>query len=255
LGTVGMINRTLADVLGGLGAALVLVGAFLVTWFYGAYFETVYNGRTLGKMLCRQRVLSATGGSIDATQALLRNFFRAVDMFPFVNAGILWGTLGFEGFFLPTGLAGLIVMCVNGQYRRIGDLVAGTIVISEDPRVAGNLAQFDDDRVARLAEMIPADFVVDRSLARALSSYVERRKYFGPKRVEEIANRLAPILINRFGLMESTNSDLFLCAMYHRTFLTTRSDEAEAAGKGKPIAAPLSNVSSRVESSVPSGPT
>ncbi len=218
-------NNFLAEVLAGLSIAMVLVGSFVITWFYGAYMETYYNGRTWGKMVSRQRVLSVDGSAINGTQAALRNFFRAIDLFPVVSPSVFLGATGLtEVYPLPTALVGIVVMCANRSHRRIGDLIAGTMVVVEPVRGSKAMLKFDDPRVARLAELIPIDFVVDHKLASALSSYVERRHFLGEQRVAEIASRLAPTLRHRFGMPSSTNGDLLLCALYQRTFLE-ESDE------------------------------
>jgi len=39
-----------------IGAAVLPIGLFLLYWFYGAYLETYYNGRTFGKMTVRWRL-------------------------------------------------------------------------------------------------------------------------------------------------------------------------------------------------------
>ncbi len=224
---LGFAAPVFADIVSGLFLVLIMIGAFLVSWFYGVYMETYFNGRTLGKMICRQRVLTINGSAIDGRQAVIRNFFRAIDLCPWIGIGTFWGATDLNTAFpIPTCLAGIIMMCVTKDFRRIGDLVAGTIVVSEEKRGAHEMRRFDDPRVAQLAEILPTDFLVDKDLASALSSYVERRNYLGVERSTEIARRIAPKVLNKSRLPEDTNPDLLLCALYHRTFLTNLEEES-----------------------------
>ena len=86
-----------------------LLSFFALSWFYGIYFETRFNGRTLGKMLFRLRVLSADGRPINAVQAALRNLLRAADM------GVLLSLQVFDpeappAYAIPTMIIGLVTM-------------------------------------------------------------------------------------------------------------------------------------------------
>ena len=51
--------------LGSIFVFLVFVGYFLISWFYGIYFETYHNGRTLGKMIMK-RAIGVDGRPINA---------------------------------------------------------------------------------------------------------------------------------------------------------------------------------------------
>lgn len=226
---VGMASPAIADIFSGLLIVVVLAGSFLVTWFYGAYMETYFNGRTWGKMICSQRVLSSDGGAIDGQQAVLRNFFRAVDLFPIVGGGVWIGLSDLNaGWQFPTGMIGLIMMGITRDYQRVGDLIAGTVVVLETPQQAGAMVQFSDPRVAQLSQTLPASFTVDRDLATALSDFATRREYLGTARSEEIAKSLSRPLTRKLALPENINGDLLLCALYHRTFLNQVTDQGAA---------------------------
>jgi len=58
---------------GGVGLSVILVAWFGLSWFYGGFFETVWNGQTPGKRLLGLRVLTVEGQPINALQAVLRN--------------------------------------------------------------------------------------------------------------------------------------------------------------------------------------
>ena len=188
-----------------LAVALLFLLFFVIWWFYGVLFETFMNGQTPGKYVLGLRVLTDSGQPIDGMQATLRNLLRAADLL------------------LP--LLGLFVMSLNRKYQRLGDLVAGTIVVVEERQWLTGVAKLDDPRAIQLAAYLPPNFVVSRSLAKVLATYVERRRFFTPPRRREVARHLAIPLLDRFGLPPDTSYDLLLCALYYRTFIADRSDD------------------------------
>ncbi len=93
------------------GVGWYLLALFAVLWLYPVVFEAMWNGQTPGKRAMRLRVVRADGAPVGWLGAFVRNLLRTVDMLPFGYAiGIASGLLD------PWG-------------RRLGDLVAGTVVI------------------------------------------------------------------------------------------------------------------------------
>lgn len=94
------------------GVVLVL---FCVYWGYFAVFEIAWRGQTPGKRSAGIRVIRESGRPLDATAAILRNIMRAIDILP-----TLYGV-------------GVVCMLVNRKSRRVGDFVAGTVVVHDTP--------------------------------------------------------------------------------------------------------------------------
>ncbi len=92
------------------GSGLNLVLMFLVYWVYPIVCEALW-GRTLGKRALGLRVLSRDGAPVGWMAAITRNLLRTVDMLPF-------------GYAL-----GLVSSLFDPHGRRLGDLVAGTVVV------------------------------------------------------------------------------------------------------------------------------
>lgn len=221
-----LISSTIGFVSSGLANFIAAVAGFTIWWFYAAIFETFLNGQTPGKYILGLRVLSIHGEPINGMQAVLRALLSTADLF--------------------LGVVGLTVMSMNRRHQRLGDLVAGTIVVVEDRKWLTGVAKLDDPRAIQLAAYLPPNFVVSRTLARALSTYVERRRFFTPLRRREVARHLAEPLLGRFGLPPDTSYDLLLCALYYRTFIADRSQderllaEAQAAfAKSNPFTGPF----------------
>lgn len=227
------IIETILGFLGGFQS----IGWFVVYWFYGAYMEARFNGQTLGKRITKMRVITTDGHAIDGVQATLRNFFRFLDLMPLISISALFATEPTDtqmdqilnAPLIPTCLFGLIVMTLSKKYQRVGDLVANTVVVNEEQKRQPNLATFMDERVPMLAELIPTSFVVPASMARTIADYVDQRKYLPFQRASEIASHLANPLMEQFGIPADTDDDLFLCALYHKTFITTAASPDEYA--------------------------
>ncbi len=221
---VGVIWVTSLLVFGSLnqmeiGTGLLLISLFVVAWFYHGLFETYWNGQTPGKRSMGLRVMRVDGSPINAAQAILRNFLRVADGYPFVPL------FGSPDLALPTGLLGLVATASNRRYQRLGDLACGTMVIVEDRSLAGKFNETNDVILAPIHELLPANAVPSRSLARVLSRYVDRRRYFGPARRSEIARHVGQVLVKQYHLPPDIDHDALLCALYQRAFLSQQDDE------------------------------
>jgi hypothetical protein len=144
-------------------------------------------------------------------------------------------------------------MC-NRRYQRLGDLVCGTMVVVEERSWLFGVAKIEDPRTEQLAALLPANFKVSRSLARALATYVERRRFFAPARRREIARHIGDPLLERFHLPRDTSHDLLLCALYYRTFIADRGD-ARAESDSPPgwTAAPVAATTPSPAPPLPAG--
>lgn len=252
----GIFGITATSVLGGsvipsLLIAATLVTFFILSWFYGVFFETYYNGRTPGKWACGLRVISDDGHPISGMQALLRNLLRQADLLPATTLAPFDPENFLTAIPITTGLVGLLSMILTKRMQRLGDIAAGTIVVVDERNWALPLTRVDDARVPALASFIPADYRVSPTMAKALASYTERRAYLSPGRRREIAKHLAVPLLERFEFRPDIDTDLLLFSMYYRTFLAEQAVETVDLG---PLAAfsPLAkdaNVQQIIESS------
>lgn len=213
-------------------AALVLF--FVLSWFYGVFFETYFNGRTPGKWACGLRVISDDGHPISGMQALLRNLLRVADLLPPAVFASFDPENAIASIPIATGIVGLITMIMTKRLQRLGDIAAGTIVVIDERNWTLPISRVDDARVPALASFVPADYRVSPTMAKALASYAERRAYLSPGRRREIAKHLAGPLLERFEFRSDIDTDLLLYALYYRTFLADQSTEAVDLG---PLAA------------------
>lgn len=119
----------------------------LITFFlrvpYYVLAELVWNGRTLGKRIVGIRVISLDGRRLTPHQIVARNVMKEVEVF--LPLATLFGAedLGFwPGLAMVVWMIGtLLVPVFNRLNQRIGDLVAGTVVVeTPKPRLLPDLA-------------------------------------------------------------------------------------------------------------------
>src|SRR5690606_26380883 len=105
------VSAGLLGALGKAGTGLYFIFVFVLLWAYPVVFEALFDGQTPGKRALELRVVSGDGAPVGWLAALVRNLLRTVDMLP----------VGY-GFGLVSSLA-------DPYGRRLGDMVAGTLVV------------------------------------------------------------------------------------------------------------------------------
>lgn len=182
----------------GWSLGLLALVAFVLEWGYNVGFETLANGRTPGKRAMKMRVIKEGGHPINVMDSLLRNLLRAAD-------------------FLPSGYAlGMLVMGLDPRFRRLGDLVAGTIVVVEIGSHAGGPIVLrppaTPDELAAIpgtARLLPAE-------REALDLFVRRLGRLSPARADELAALVLPRFADRIAAGASTSPARSLALLYLR---------------------------------------
>jgi uncharacterized RDD family membrane protein YckC len=125
----------------GIAMALFITASFILSWGWHVFYETQRNGQTPGKKALHLRVVDARGLPVSLHQSLVRNIVRALDFAPL-----------FYGF-------GAVATLVDPYRRRMGDMVADTLVIRDVQPLAysGKLAaqrRFNSLRTPRVLRLI-----------------------------------------------------------------------------------------------------
>lgn len=167
-----------------LGPAMAIFIGFAVYWGYFAIFESIWNGQTPGKRFAGIRVIKESGRPINAFEAIGRNLMRAVDAMP----GIY-------------GVALVCMMC-NRQSRRLGDFVAGTVVVHEKPteeiRPTWNTATDAPSATPGLGQMTAEELVL-------IETYLSRRFELDPEVRLRTAIQIADRLKVKTGLQPASH--------------------------------------------------
>ena len=96
------------------GRAFLVLAGFAIFWGYYVVCEWLFDGQTIGKRQLGLRVVRDGGYSIGFAAAAIRNIMRIIDMQP--------------GFFYLFGVTSAVLSKTG---KRLGDMVAGTVVIQE----------------------------------------------------------------------------------------------------------------------------
>jgi uncharacterized RDD family membrane protein YckC len=167
------------------GTGIVLLVVFFVGWAYFVIAEARY-GRTLGKKWLGLRVVRTSGSATGWGPSILRNLLRVADMMPaFPQGDAVNVFLPFAGFYL----FGVTSCMATKRFQRIGDLVAGTIVIYDRDTAIDPSSQL---RVPVVAAAPPV--VLTREEQLAFIQFKDRAALWSDSRKEELADELAPVL-------------------------------------------------------------
>ena len=158
--------------------ALIISVMFCLYWGYFALFEVFWNGQTPGKRQAHIRVITNSGRPINVFEAIARNFLRAVD-----------SQLGY--------VVGAVAIAVDKRNRRLGDMVAGTVVVHELQEQGDSYwysqqsTTTDASVVDVVAAMTPQEFqLIETFLNRRLDLPYDQREKTAISIADRIGTRL-----------------------------------------------------------------
>lgn len=155
VGAAFLIGRTKL----GLGVYLLLL--FASYWGYPILCEVYWRGRTLGKRVAGIEVLRADGLPVGWRESTLRNLLLVADFLPFMYA------------------TGLVCMLFDLQFRRLGDIVAGTQVVYSEKKPVLRASVLAATPLALPFALTPAQ-------QRTLADLFERERGLPPERMAEL---------------------------------------------------------------------
>jgi uncharacterized membrane protein SpoIIM required for sporulation/uncharacterized RDD family membrane protein YckC len=197
------------------GAVLFLLW-FAILWGYFTLFEALGGGRTPGKRRVGIRVVMDTGHPITLPAALIRNLIRLVDVQPFPTHGIA-----------------LLSVAFKHDNKRLGDIVAGTIVVRDRPAdLALAIAEEGDATVDSGPPLLDDDefLLLDRLVARLDDLEPDVRRRLVRQMTGRIAGRLPEAWTG------PTKGESLLIAL-HRSDLQRRRAKAASRRTNEGIAA------------------
>jgi uncharacterized RDD family membrane protein YckC len=149
------------------GTGVFLILMFALEWLYPVVFELMPGAATPGKRALGLRVVMDSGLPITPAASLVRNLLRSAD-------------------FLPAGYAlGLLMLLVRPDFKRLGDLAAGTLVIHSSS------AHLDGPLPA--AEPSPPARPLSTREQAAVVAWAGRAARLTPERLGELAALAGPI--------------------------------------------------------------
>lgn len=155
------------SLLGKGGGGLAMLAMFGLTWAYWVACELWLDGQSLGKRALGLRVVNMDGTPVTWLPSVTRNLLRAVDALPGVY------------------VLGLASCLIDPHARRLGDIVAGTVVVHTRDLPLGQ-------RVPQApAQALPLPLSPEEQAA--LVDFAERAEQLTVQRQEELANLLQPL--------------------------------------------------------------
>ena len=146
---------------------LFAVAMFLTYWGYPIICEVYFGGRSPGKRATGLEVVRADGLPVGWAESSLRNLLLVADFLPLAYA------------------TGLVCMLCDSQFRRLGDIVAGTLVVHhERPR---------ERQPAPPATPVAPPFPFNADQQRTLADLFERERSLPPERMAELGTIAEPI--------------------------------------------------------------
>jgi uncharacterized RDD family membrane protein YckC len=163
--------------------AIGILVAFLLQFGYFAGFEAWWNGQTPGKRHVHLRVIKDSGRPITVYESVARNLLRTVDSFP-----------GFYG-------VGILTMLLSSKNKRLGDYVAGTVVVHEQPLAAQAKVGWTIDSGAApcgydLSRLSPEDFQL-------MESFLMRREQLSADIRTPLARKVALRIAAKLNIPEN----------------------------------------------------
>lgn len=171
LATPGRKPGSTGDVFDAWAGAIFIFAVFCVMWGYYVLFEGLADGQTPGKRLLRLRVVRDGGYSVTFAASAVRNLVRFVDIQP-----------------LGCYAVGIISIMFSKSGKRLGDIVAGTLVVREglirQPTPTAAPPSRGEAPPRLEAALTEDEFAV-------LERFMERRASFDAGRREQLASQLA----------------------------------------------------------------
>jgi uncharacterized RDD family membrane protein YckC len=163
------------------GFGMFMIILFVVEWFYPVIGEVLFSGATPGKRALGLRVLHDDGTPVGWSSSVTRNLMRFVDFLPLFYA------------------FGLVSCLLNQDFKRLGDLAAGTVVVYKEDE------DLDLERPPTPPKAPGVPLTSDEQ--QVVVAFAERRKALTPERARELAMAAGPLVAG------SAEPDQMLLAM------------------------------------------
>jgi len=206
--------------------AVLILCYFVIIWGYYIFFETVWNGETPGKRWMGLRVIKDGGYPVDFRSVVVRNLLRAADTLPLLYS------------------LGMVVALLHRRYQRLGDMAAGTLVITHGRERRLLEKTLGETRVFRLLDTSVLSQLsrLSKDEYRLVQRFLERRNELPAGLRGEFAQRLAGQLIEKFNYQEPALGmdhlrwleELDLAFRRHALGITSTSEPDASAAPAEP---------------------
>jgi uncharacterized membrane protein SpoIIM required for sporulation/uncharacterized RDD family membrane protein YckC len=148
--------------------AFIILVTYAIVWGYFTLFEGLRDGQTPGKRWLGIRAIRDTGHGLTIAEAAARNLLLPIDMM---------------------GMIGIVLIALHPRGKRLGDFVAGTIVVRDRPAEASSIAPVPPSGMA--ADPDPGTPRLDDIEFQLLREFAARASALPPAVRDRFANQLA----------------------------------------------------------------
>jgi uncharacterized RDD family membrane protein YckC len=179
-------------------AIFIIINYFIYTGYF-VFLETLWQGQTPGKRIAKIRVIREDGRPVGLQQSALRALLRPID---------------------DTLFLGAFLIMLTRKEKRLGDMLAGTLVIQTHPPVSKKATMSLSEQAQPLAQqllqigdfskMLPDDFAIIRE-------YLQRRGQMTGKARAKLSLELEKQVQSVLQIQQlpaPASSDIFLEAVY-----------------------------------------
>ncbi|AQX12179.1 RDD family protein [Elizabethkingia meningoseptica] len=169
---------------------------------YTLLFESFMEGQTPGKRLMKIRVVKTDGYQAGFGDYLIRWFFRIIDIM------------------FSSGLVGVVTMVVNKYNKRLGDIAAGTAVISLKSKYNINhtiLVNLSQDYVAKFPQVIALS---DNDMRIIKENYVKAKNTFDQNIIRKLAEKIRQTTGITYNSQEMTDQQFIAVVIQDYNYYT-----------------------------------
>lgn len=176
--------------------------------FYHLLFETFNNGRSIGKMALKTRVIR-----LDGTEPSTGDF------------AIRW-LLGLLEFNVGAGSLAVLVILLGGKGQRLGDMVAGTTVAKQKKRVTLEDTLFEEVEEDYTVRYNNADQLDDGDIETIKAVIASFEKTYSASTIT-LMHKTREVIKQKLGLngVEGNDRDFLMQVVKDYNFITGRVDD------------------------------
>ncbi|WP_298997767.1 RDD family protein [Flagellimonas sp. S174] len=156
---------------------------FLPAMFYSLLMHSIFNGRTVGKMLLKMRVVRVDGTPVHWSNYLVRWMLRLVDIWIFL------------------GSIGILSILFSERRQRVGDAAAGTVVISTKNKTKVSHTILEEVEEQYQPQFTNVTVLTDKDVRLIKETYLIAKKSSDFKTLKALRVKVETIL--------NTNSELY----------------------------------------------
>ncbi|MEH6747830.1 MAG: RDD family protein [Maribacter arcticus] len=156
---------------------------FLPAMFYSLLMHIIFNGRTVGKMLLKMRVVKVDGSPVHWSNYLVRWMLRLVDIWLFV------------------GSIGILTILFSEKRQRLGDAAAGTVVISTKNKTTVSHTILEEVEDTYVPQFTNVTILTDKDIRLIKETFSAAKKSNDFKTLKALREKVDSIL--------QTNSELY----------------------------------------------